>query len=117
LMVFWSPSFQPEKFDDKSLFLLLHLSSLTDFVNYPNWSTPVSPLLFFREIGYQAYLPELCFMVLEIRIPVRSRAYRDGSRGTFWTPCTSPRISRSHIDSPLKESTSSDVTTTMENRH
>jgi hypothetical protein len=36
------PSFQPEQLDDKSLFLFLHLWSITDFVNYPNWSKPVS---------------------------------------------------------------------------
>jgi hypothetical protein len=33
--LFRSPSFQPEKHDDKSLFLFLHLSPLTDFVNSP----------------------------------------------------------------------------------
>jgi hypothetical protein len=39
--LFRSPSFQPEKLTDKSLFLFLHLLSLTDFVNCPNWSKPV----------------------------------------------------------------------------
>jgi hypothetical protein len=34
--LFRSPSFHPEKPDGKSLFLFLHLSSLTDFVNHPN---------------------------------------------------------------------------------
>jgi hypothetical protein len=40
--LFRSLSFQLEKLDDKSLFLFLHLLSLTDFVNYPNWPKPVS---------------------------------------------------------------------------
>jgi hypothetical protein len=40
--LFRSPSFQPEKLDDTFLFLSLHRSSLTDFVNYPNWSKLIS---------------------------------------------------------------------------
>jgi hypothetical protein len=34
------------------------------------------------------YLPELCFMLPQIRIPVRSQVHRDGKGpGTLWTPC------------------------------
>jgi hypothetical protein len=39
--LFWIPILSARKPDDKSLFLFLHLSSLTDFINYPKWSKPV----------------------------------------------------------------------------
>jgi hypothetical protein len=57
--LFRSPSFQPDKFDDKSLLLFLHLSSWTDFVNYPNWSEPVSLLDFLSGNRYDSLPPRV----------------------------------------------------------
>jgi hypothetical protein len=71
-------SFYPEKLDDKSFFLSPSIVT--------NGFRKISQLIracltrwfSFGKSVIIAYLPNLCFMLLEIGMPVRSRAHRDG---------------------------------------
>jgi hypothetical protein len=50
----------------------------------------LTPWSFFGKSVVIVYLPKLCFMLIEIRIPARRRVHRDGrGPGTFWTSCIS----------------------------
>jgi hypothetical protein len=50
----------------------------------------LTPWFSFGNSVITVYVPELCFMLFEMRIPVISWVHRDGrGPGTFWTPCIS----------------------------
>jgi hypothetical protein len=87
---FGAPIFQPEKVHHKSLLLLLHLSSITYFINHKNWERFVSFCDFLSGNFYNS----LSGMVLPDDTIKWHRheiecAWRQQGRVTFFTPCKS----------------------------